>query len=169
MAIHVLFLCTGNSARSILSEAVLNHLGSPRFVAYSGGSKPAGRVHPQSLAVLTAAGIPTAGLRSKNFDEFAGDNAPHLDLVITLCDSAQLDPCPVFLGDFVRAHWGLPDPAGVRGTPEEIAAAFEQTLGIITARTRALVALPVEQLDRPALAAALAKIADEHAPTSVSA
>ena len=161
MAFQVLFLCTGNSARSILSEATLNHFGRPRFVGYSGGSKPAGVVHPQTLKQLTVSGISTDGLYSKNFELYARDGAPSFDAVITLCDSAQLDPCPVFLGDFVRAHWGLPDPASVHGS-SEIAAAFASMHAVITARIRELVDLRVETLDRQALSRELGRIACEH-------
>ena len=162
MPLHVLFLCTGNSARSILSEATLRHLGGSRFIAYSAGSKPAGAVHLQTLRRLRASGISTDGLRSKSVDEFVGPNAPALDLVITLCDSAQFDPCPVFLGDFVRAHWSLPDPASVRGTDADIADAFARTHATIVSRISALIASPVETLDREALTRALDRIAAEH-------
>lgn len=159
MPFHVLFLCTGNSARSILSEATLNHLGRPRFAAYSGGSKPAGAVNPYTLRQLEAAGISTEGLHSKNFDRFAREDAPAFDAVITLCDSAQLDPCPVFLGDFVRTHWGLPDPVLYAGNEAQVAAGFAQTHATIAARIRDLIALPVESMSREDLGGALARIA----------
>jgi len=162
MPFHVLFLCTGNSARSILSEATLNHYGVPRFAAYSGGSKPAGGVNPHALRQLESAGISTDGLYSKNFDLFAREDAPAFDAVITLCDSAQLDPCPVFLGDFVRSHWGLPDPVLFAGNPAQVAAEFAQTHSVIAARIRDLVALPVETMSREDLARALARIADAY-------
>lgn len=160
MAFRVLFLCTHNSARSILAEATLNHMAGDRFRAFSAGSLPAGRVNPAAAAQLEREGISTAGLRSKAWDEFEGPGAPALDLVVTVCDNAAQEPCPVFLGDFARAHWGLPDPAAVRGSDQAVASAFARTHALIRQRLRALVALPVERLGRDELAAAMQAIAE---------
>jgi arsenate reductase len=158
MTFRVLFLCTGNSARSILCEATLDHLGRPRFRAQSAGSRPAGRVHPQALKQLAGAGVPVGGLRSKHWDEFTGDGAPPFDLVITVCDAAAQEPCPVLFGDFVRAHWGLPDPAAVQGGAAEITRAFARVHDVIVARIGALIALPVETMSDAELAQALQEI-----------
>jgi len=144
---RVLFVCTGNSARSVLAEATLNHLGRGRFLAYSAGSQPASRVNPHALRQLARAGMPTEGYRSKSWDEFSGDGAPALDLVVTVCDSAAQETCPVFFGDFVRAHWGLPDPVAVQGSEEDIEQAFAQAHRIIRHRIEQLLALPIERLD----------------------
>ncbi len=144
---RVLFVCTGNSARSVLAEATLNHLGRGRFLAYSAGSQPAGRVNPHALRQLARAGMPTQGYRSKSWDEFSGNGAPALDLVITVCDSAAQETCPVFFGDFVCAHWGLPDPAAVKGSEDEIEQAFVQAHRVIRHRIEQLLALPIERLD----------------------
>lgn len=159
MAFRVLFLCTANSARSVLAEATLNHLGGGRFRAFSAGSRPLGRVHPQAVAQLERAGVPVAGLRSKSWDEFEARDAAQLDAVITVCDSAVQEPCPVIFGDFARAHWGLPDPVAVRGSERAVAQAFAATHEVIRRRVEALVALPVETLGREPLAAALDEIA----------
>ena len=140
--IRVLFVCTGNSARSVLSEATLNHLGRGRFEAYSAGSRPTGRVNPYALRQLAASGMPTDGYRSKSWDEFSGPGAPKLDVVVTVCDSAAQEECPVFFGDFVLTHWGLPDPAAATGADAEIAAAFAQAHRVVTHRVEQLVALP---------------------------
>lgn len=143
---RVLFICTGNSARSILSEATLNHLGKGRFVAYSAGSKPTGQVNPYALEELATAGIPIDGLSSKSWDQFVGDQAPPLDIVVTVCDSAASEPCPVLFGDFVRTHWGLPDPAAAKGSPVAIREAFHQAHMVITYRIMALLNQPVETM-----------------------
>lgn len=152
---RVLFICTGNSARSILSEAALNHLGQGRFVAYSAGSKPTGQVNPYALEELAAAGIRTEGLSSKSWDRFVGEQAPTLDIVVTVCDSAASEPCPVLFGDFVRTHWGLPDPAAAKGRPATIREAFHQAHMVITYRIMALLNLPVETMNREELTLAL--------------
>ena len=159
--VRVLFLCTGNSARSILCEATLRHLGSPGFVAYSAGSQPLGRVHPQALAQLQAAGIATQGLSSKSWDAFSGPEAPALDLVVTVCDSAAQEACPVFFGDFVRVHWGLPDPSHAGGEAA-VAAAFDRVHAVITDRLAALVAVPLATLIEAERIAAMQVIADAH-------
>lgn len=152
---RVLFICTGNAARSILSEATLNHLGKGRFVAYSAGSKPTGRVNPHALEELARAGTPIEGLSSKSWDRFAGEQAPPLDIAVTVCDSAASEPCPLLFGDFVRTHWGLPDPAATRGSPVAIREAFRQAHIVITRRIMALIDLPVEALDSGELKRAL--------------
>src|SRR6202044_1304733 len=129
---NVLFLCTGNSARSIIAEAIMNFKGHPTFTAYSAGSQPSGVVRPEAIAELKRAGLPTAGLRSKSWDEFAKPGAPKLDFVFTVCDNAAKEACPVWPGQPITAHWGVPDPAAVAGTPEEIERAFRDafmTLG----------------------------------------
>lgn len=156
---RVLFLCTGNSARSVLAEATLRAWAGNRFEAFSAGSKPAGQVNPHALAQLAAEGISTAGLRSKSWDEFATADAAPMDLVVTVCDSAASETCPVVFGDFLRVHWGLPDPAAVSGTDEEKAAAFRQAHRVIKARLLAFLALPAEAWnDRQALKTQLDRI-----------
>lgn len=156
---RVLFLCTGNSARSVLAEATLRACAGNRFEVFSAGSKPAGQVNPHALAQLAAEGISTAGLRSKSWDEFATADAAPMDLVVTVCDSAASETCPVVLGDFLRVHWGLPDPAAVSGTDDEKAAAFGQAHRVIKARLLAFLALPAEAWnDRQALKTQLDRI-----------
>ena len=143
----VLFLCTGNSARSILAEAYLNHAGRGRFIAYSAGSHPAGRVNPFALELLRETGLPTAGARSKSWDEFARPDAPKIDFVVTVCDSAAAEVCPVWPGHPVKAHWGVPDPAAVEGTDEQKRRAFKDALTTLSRRIDLFLALPVEKLD----------------------
>ena len=145
---HVLFLCTGNSARSILAESLINHWGRGRFVGLSGGSTPKGYVHPTALSLLQQMELPTAGLRSKSWDEFAAPGAPPLDFVFTVCDKAAGEPCPIWPGQPVTAHWGVPDPALVAGTDDENWAAFSQTLSILGNRIRAFLNLPLASFDR---------------------
>lgn len=137
---RVLFLCTGNSARSVLAEATLRAWAGQRFEAFSAGSQPTGQINPFALAQLQAEGIATTGLRSKSWDEFA--NGAPMDVVITVCDAAATETCPLVFGDFVRAHWGLPDPAAVQGDAADKAEAFAQAHAIIKARLQALLALP---------------------------
>ena len=158
--LRVLFLCTGNSARSILFASMLNHLGAGRFEAHSAGSQPVGFVHPGALHELQARGIPTQGLRSKSWDEYSEPDAA-LDVVITVCDSAAAESCPVFFGDFVKAHWGLPDPASVVGSEQVIRTAFARTADAVFARVEALVALPLASFDRASLQRELARIGIE--------
>jgi protein-tyrosine-phosphatase len=153
----ILVLCTGNSARSILGEAILNRLGAPRYRAFSAGSKPTGRPNPYAIALLHAKGYETTFARSKSWDEFAAPEAPKLDIVITVCDSAASETCPYWPGAPVSAHWGLPDPAAATGSNTEIAAAFAQTYDALEARVTALMALP-ETLTAAELKAALIKI-----------
>ncbi|MBS0215190.1 MAG: arsenate reductase ArsC [Proteobacteria bacterium] len=157
--IRVLFLCTGNSARSILAEATLRAWGGHRFESFSAGSQPAGSVNPFALAQLADEGIPTAGLRSKSWDEFAAAQATPMDLVVTVCDSAAAETCPVVFGDFLRAHWGLPDPAAAEGDEADKREAFQQAHRIVKARIHALLALPSEVWDnRAALKSSLDRI-----------
>lgn len=144
---RVLFLCTGNSARSVIAESVLNKLGADRFEAFSAGSNPRGEVHPLALELLEKQGYPTNALRSKSWDEFLGPNAPRLDFVITLCDSAAKDGCPLWLGDVVRAHWSLPDPAAVEGSEDVQRAAFAETHRAVSELLTAFANLPVGALE----------------------
>lgn len=144
MTTNVLFLCTGNSARSVLAEATLRAWGGSRFAAFSAGSQPTGTINPFALRQLSVDGISGVGLRSKSWDEFTAPDAPRMDLVITVCDSAAAETCPVVFGDFLRAHWGLPDPAAVEGSDAAKQQAFLQAHGIVKARLRALLALPAE-------------------------
>ena len=155
---NVLFLCTGNSARSILGEALLNHVGQGRFRGFSAGSTPKGAVHPMSLEVLEKAGISTEGLRSKAWDEFALPGAPQMDFIFTVCDNAAGEACPVWPGHPMTAHWGLEDPAAVSGPEFKQRAAFEDTLRFLRNRIAAFVNLPLASLDRLALNTKLAGI-----------
>lgn len=145
---NVLFLCTGNSARSVIGEVLLNHWGKGRFHAYSAGSRPKGEVHPLTLELLHAMKLPTAGLRSKGWDEFARPNAPHLDFVFTVCDQAAAETCPVWPGQPITAHWGVPDPAAAEGTHEKKMAAFRDAFHRLDTRIKLFLALPLEKLDR---------------------
>lgn len=151
--LNVLFLCTGNSARSILAEALLNHLGKGRFRAHSAGSQPVGSVHPLAIEALTHAGIAATGLRSKSWDEFTRTDAPHMDLVITLCDDAAGETCPCWPGQPATAHWDYPDPAAVTGPHESRLAAFEHTLREMARRLELFINLPADKVDRLALQA----------------
>jgi protein-tyrosine-phosphatase len=148
---NVLFLCTGNSARSILAEILLDHFGSGRFKAYSAGSFPKGSVHPLALDLLDRLRLPTADLRSKSWDEFARPGAPVMDFVFTVCDQAAGEVCPVWPGNPITAHWGVPDPATVEGSNEERRRAFRNALHAIESRVRLFVALPIDKLDRMAV------------------
>ena len=144
---NALFLCTGNSARSILAEVMLNRLGRGRFRAFSAGSHPRGEVNPFAIEVLRGAGLDTAGLRSKSWDEFAQPDAPNMDFIITVCDNAAGEVCPVWPGKPVTAHWGVDDPAAVEGTDDEKRAAFRKAAGMLRRRVELLVALPDAKLD----------------------
>jgi len=144
----VLFLCTGNSARSILAESLLNHWGRGRFRAYSAGSFPKGTVHPMALDLLRRLALPTEGLRSKSWDEFAESGAPNLDFIITVCDNAAGEVCPVWPGRPVTAHWGLSDPAAIEGTQAERLLAFRETVRALENRIKPFVELPIASLDR---------------------
>jgi arsenate reductase len=154
----VLVLCTGNSARSILGEAILNAYGAGRIVAYSAGSKPKGVPHPGALRCVARKGIETSGFRSKSWDEFTGADAPPIDLAITVCGNAAGEVCPVFVGAPMKAHWGLPDPADVEGSEAEVDAAFEQTWTSLEMRVKALLGLPFETMERDTLRKQLAQI-----------
>jgi arsenate reductase len=145
---NVLFLCTGNSARSILAEAYLDSAGKGRFKAYSAGSRPGGRVNPYALALLEKNRLPTAGLRSKSWDEFAAPGAPQMDFVFTVCDSAAAEECPFWPGQPITAHWGVADPAAVAGSDEEKRKAFLRAFTELSARINLMLALPMEKLDR---------------------
>jgi len=148
---NVLFLCTGNSARSILAEAILNHRGSANFTAYSAGSHPSGIVRPEALKQLALANLPTEGLRSKSWNEFAVPSAPRMDFVFTVCDNAANEACPFWPGQPMTAHWGIPDPAAVRGTPDEITRAFKEAFTILSRRISLFLALPMATLDKLAI------------------
>lgn len=148
---NVLFLCTGNSARSILAEALLNHRAAGRFRAFSAGSHPSGQPRPEALAQLVSAGISVEGLRSKSWDEFATPDAPKMDFVFTVCDNAANEACPYWPGQPTTAHWGIPDPAAVKGTPEEIARAFCDAFVVLDRRIGLLLALPLTTLDQLAI------------------
>jgi protein-tyrosine-phosphatase len=148
---NVLFLCTGNSARSILAEAILKRIGEGKFVAYSAGSQPKGAVHPQALALLQRLGYPVSGLRSKNWDEFAAHGVPHLDFVFTVCDNAANEVCPVWPGQPMTAHWGVPDPASIEASEAEIVTAFRDAFLTLQRRIELFANLPVRSLDRMAL------------------
>ncbi|HEY2445206.1 MAG TPA: arsenate reductase ArsC [Rhizomicrobium sp.] len=148
---NVLFLCTGNSARSILAEAILNKIGKKKFVGHSAGSQPKGVVNPRALALLKRLGFATDGLRSKSWDEFARAGALDLDFVFTVCDNAAHEICPVWPGQPITAHWGVPDPAAVEGTETQIAAAFRSTLLLLQRRIELFANLPVRSLDRLSL------------------
>jgi arsenate reductase len=146
--LNVLFLCTGNSARSILAEAYLNAAGKGRFVAYSAGSHPAGKVNPLALELLNKHRLPTNGLRSKGWDEFGRSGAPRLDFVFTVCDNAAGETCPVWPGQPITAHWGVADPALVTGAEQEKRRAFLRAFTELSTRINLLLALPIEKLDR---------------------
>jgi arsenate reductase (thioredoxin) len=150
---NVLFLCTGNSARSILAEAILNHLptGRGRFRAFSAGSHPKGQVNPFALELLTQNRLSITGLRSKAWDEFAKPDAPKLDFVFTVCDQAAAEPCPLWPGQPMTAHWGVPDPAAVQGTDDEQRKAFREAFIVLRRRIELFVSLPFEKLTRFAL------------------
>ena len=148
---NVLFLCTGNSARSIVAESMLNSMGRPKFKAYSAGSEPAGRVNPFALQYLAANRWPTDGLRSKSWDEFAREGAPAMDFVITVCDNAAGEVCPLWPGQPITAHWGVPDPAAVVGSDDEKRKALSEVSRTLRNRIRTLTSLPVDKLDRLSL------------------
>ena len=155
---NVLILCTGNSARSILGEAVFNHFGGGKFIAYSAGSHPAGQPNPFALDLLKRQGIDTGFARSKSWDEFALPDAPKMDFVITVCDNAAAEECPFWPGAPMSAHWGLPDPAAVEGSDAEKALAFAETYRALTRRVQAFAALPIATLDALSLKKELTQI-----------
>ena len=148
---NVLFLCTGNSARSIMAEAIMNHKGRPNFTAYSAGSHATGRIRPEAIKLLQEARLSTENLRSKNWDEFAKPDAPHLDFVFTVCDNAAKEVCPIWPGQPITAHWGVPDPAAVAGTSEQVERAFRDAFMILERRISLLLCLPLASLDKLAI------------------
>jgi len=155
---NVLFLCTGNSARSIMAEAILSKLGAGRFRAYSAGSHPKGQVHPEALRLLQSLGYDTSGFRSKSWSEFADPGAPLLDFVFTVCDNAAGEACPVWPGQPMTAHWGLPDPAEAKGNAAEISLAFKDTYRMLNQRIGIFTALPLRSLDQLSLQKKLREI-----------
>jgi arsenate reductase len=157
---NVLFLCTGNSARSIIAESVLRKLGGDHFRAFSAGSHPKGAVHPLALELLAGNGLSTDGLRSKPWDEFASADAPKLDFVFTVCDNAAGEVCPVWPGQPVTAHWGVPDPAEAPGNDEARRRAFSNACHMLTNRIRLFTSLPLERLDRAAMQSEVRRIGD---------
>jgi arsenate reductase len=156
---NVLFLCTGNSARSILAEAYLNLAGKGRFSAFSAGSKPGGRVNPYALELLQKNRISVEGLRSKSWDEFAAPGAPQMDIVLTVCDSAAAEACPYWPGQPMTAHWGVPDPAAVEGSDEDKRRAFLTAYSTLSNRINLLLSLSIDKLDRLAIKQKLDDIA----------
>ena len=155
---NILFLCTGNSARSIMAEAILNHRGRGAFTAYSAGSHPSGKVRPEALNQLERSGLSTQGLRSKSWDEFSAPGAPPMHFVFTVCDNAASEVCPVWPGHPMTAHWGVSDPATVTGTPEEIARAFHDAFVLLDRRILLFLALPLSTLQQKAIQQAIKDI-----------
>ena len=161
MAYNVLFLCTGNSARSILSEAILNAEGKGRFEAFSAGSHPSGKVNPFAIELLEQRRYPTEGLRSKAWDEFALPGAPELDFVFTVCDSAAGEVCPIWPGKPINAHWGVEDPAAVEGTDDEKRKAFVKAFAVLQRRISLFASLPLDQIEKLSLQAKLRDIGNQ--------
>ena len=155
---NVLFLCTGNSARSVIAEAILNKLGAGKFRAYSAGSQPKGQVNPNTLLLLNGLGYDTSGFRSKSWNEFTQAGAPSLDFVFTVCDNAAGEACPFWPGQPMTAHWGVPDPAEATGSPAEIALAFKDAYRMLHQRIAVFTALPIASLDKMSLQAKLKDI-----------
>jgi arsenate reductase len=166
---NVLFLCTGNSARSIMAEKILDHVSAGKFRAFSAGSHPKGEVNPFALKVLAASGYPTEGARSKSWDEFSGPEAPQLDFVFTVCDNAAGEVCPYWPGQPMTAHWGIEDPAAVEGTDIEKERAFNLALSYLRNRISQFVAIPIDRLDKLKLSAKLTEIGQLEGATSVPA
>lgn len=158
---NVLFLCTGNSARSIMAEAILKHKDRGTFAAYSAGSHPSGTVRPEALHQIEAAGLSTEELRSKSWDEFAAPDAPPIDFIFTVCDNAANEVCPIWPGHPMTAHWGIPDPAAVQGTPDEIARAFRDAFSILDRRIGLFLALPLSALESLAIQRELDSIGNQ--------
>ena len=165
---NVLFLCTGNSARSILAESLLNTLGTGKFRAFSAGSFPKGQVHPMALEVLKRTNLPAEGFRSKSWDEFAAPGAPPIDFILTVCDNAAGEVCPVWPGKPMTAHWGITDPAAVEGVDVEKAAAFRKAFQEIETRIKLFTALPIGYLDNVTLKAKLREIGNSEGATHLS-
>jgi len=158
---NVLFLCTGNSARSIMAEAILNFKGKPRFTAYSAGSHPSGVVRPEAVTRLEVARVPTQGLRSKSWGEFAQPGAPQLDFVFTVCDNAAMEVCPIWPGQPMTAHWGVPDPAAVRGSAPEVERAYREAFALLDRRIGLFLSLPIASIDKLALKKEIEKIGQQ--------
>ena len=156
--LNVLFLCTGNSARSIMAEAILNKIGAGKFRAFSAGSQPKGRVHPEALQLLQSLGYDTSSFRSKSWSEFADPGAPLLDFVFSVCDNAAGEVCPVWPGQPMTAHWGVPDPAEAKGTPAEVALASKDAYRMLNQRIGIFTSLPLRSLDRLSLQSKLREI-----------
>jgi len=158
---NVLFLCTGNSARSIMAEAILKHKGHGAFASYSAGSHPSGTVRPEAIHQIEAAGLSAEELRSKSWDEFAAPDAPPIDFIFTVCDNAANEVCPIWPGHPMTAHWGIPDPAAVQGTPDEIARAFRNAFSILDRRIDLFLALPLSTLESLAIQRELDSIGNQ--------
>jgi protein-tyrosine-phosphatase len=166
-SVNVLFLCTGNSARSILAEAILNKVGAGTFRAYSAGSQPKGQVNPHALQLLESLGYDTSGLRSKSWGEFAKAGAPQFDFVFTVCDNAAAEACPVWPGQPMTAHWGIADPAEAKGTPAEVSLAFKEAYRLLNQRIGAFASLPMRSLDQLSLKNRLREIGQMEGATHV--
>lgn len=166
---NVLFLCTHNSARSVIAECIMNRLGKGRFKAFSAGSAPRGQINPYALALLDRLNYDTSGLRSKSWDEFAQPESPRMDFVFTVCDNAAAETCPVWPGQPMTAHWGVPDPSEVKGTDAEIAAAVADTHRMLYQRISIFLSLPLSSLDELALQRELDRIGRTQSPTKESA
>ncbi|CAI09305.1 arsenate reductase ArsC [Aromatoleum aromaticum] len=158
---NVLFISTGNAARSIIAEVVLNHVGDGRFRAFSAGSRPLGHVHPRTLEVLSSEGYDVAGVRSKSWSEFATDEAPQMDFIFTVCDKAAGEVCPVWPGQPITAHWSFPDPAAVEGDGDKLARAFTNAVAQIARRIRLFLSLPMETIERMSLQSMLREFGHE--------
>ncbi|HXQ97872.1 MAG TPA: arsenate reductase ArsC [Candidatus Limnocylindrales bacterium] len=158
---NVLFLCTGNSARSIMAEAILNQKGKPNFKAFSAGSHPSGIVRPEAIKQLELSRLPTEGLRSKSWEEFAKPGAPKMDFVFTVCDNAAKESCPIWPGQPMTAHWGVPDPAAASGTPAQIARAYREAYMILDRRISLFLALPFTKIGKLALQAGIERIGQQ--------
>ena len=158
---NVLFLCTGNSARSIMAEAILNHKGRPVFTAYSAGSHPAGFVRPEALKQIELSSMSADGVRSKSWDEFAKPDAPRMDFVFTVCDNAASEVCPIWPGQPMTAHWGAPDPAAVKGSPDQIDRAFRDAFMILDRRITLFLSLPLSTLDQLAIKREIKRIGQQ--------
>ena len=149
---RILVLCTGNSARSVMAKAVLNHFGGGHFQAFSAGSRPIGQVNPLALECIGERGLPTSAYRSKNWLEFTTDEAPIIDILLTVCDGAAAEVCPAFPGDCIHVHWGLPDPAAVTGNPKKALAAFKECFETLHSRVTELTAVPLSEYNKPEIA-----------------
>jgi arsenate reductase len=158
---NVLFLCTGNSARSIMAEAILNWKGKPNFTAYSAGSLPTGKVRPEALKQLQLAGMPADGARSKSWDEFAKPDAPKMNFVFTVCDNAAKEVCPIWPGQPITAHWGVPDPAAVDGTPDQVERAFRDAFMVLNRRIGLFLCLPLASPEQLAIKEAVDRIGQQ--------